>query len=64
MLRKFLTLFHTFPHMLRKFLTLFHTFPHMLRKFAHCSACIHTGNTLRIPTYGLLFRMNPTLYGI
>jgi hypothetical protein len=65
MLRKSLTLFHTFSHMLRKSLTLFHTFSHMLRKFAHCSACIHTvWNTFRIPTYGVLFRMNSTLYGI
>ena len=57
---------------IRIFHTLFHTccgnshaFSHMLRKFAHCSACIHTvWNTFRIPTYGVLFRMNSTLYGI
>ena len=42
-----------------------HTFSHMLRKFAHCSACIHTvWNTFRIPTYGILFRMNSILYRI
>jgi hypothetical protein len=66
-IRNFHTLFHTccgnshtFSYMLRKSLTLFHTFSHMLRKFAHCSACIHTvWNTFRIPTYGVLFRMNP-----
>ena len=66
-------IFHAISRdIIRNFHTLFHTccgnshtFSHMLRKFAHCSACIHTvWNTFRIPTYGVLFRMNSTLYGI